>query len=99
MLNNANRSMEQLHPQMEMAQAKYNHAKTYFGSDSMEAQPAKTHYTNLKDKFSEYEADAALARVKMRSYSELKNYTAGRTGNGSGTSGGNSSYSTGRGHA
>ncbi|MDR3601351.1 MAG: hypothetical protein P4L49_12865 [Desulfosporosinus sp.] len=99
MLNNANRSMEQLRPQMEMAQAKYNHAKTYFGADSMEAQPSKTQYTNLKDKFSEYEADAALARVKMRSYSELKNYTAGRTGNGSGTSGGNASYSTRRGHA
>ncbi|MDR3601455.1 MAG: hypothetical protein P4L49_13405 [Desulfosporosinus sp.] len=49
MLNNANRSMEQLRPQMEMAQAKYNHAKTYFGADSLEAQPSKIHYTNLKD--------------------------------------------------
>ena len=97
MLNNANRGMEQLRPQMEMAQAKYNHAKTYFGADRPETQPSKTQYTNLKDKFSEYEADSALAQAKMRSYSELKSYSAGRTGSSSGTPGGNPSYSTGRG--
>lgn len=99
MLNNANHGMEQLRPQMEMAQAKYDFAKAHFGPDSKEAEPAKTQYTNLKTKYSEHESSSALARVRMRSHSELTNYAAGRTGNGIGTSGGNASYSTGRGQA
>jgi len=74
MLNNANQGMDQLRPKIDLAQAQYNHAKTYFGAESMETQPSKTVYTDLKDKFSQYEADSALAQANMRSYEALGKY-------------------------
>lgn len=94
MLNSASRGMQELHPQIEMAKAKYDFAKAHYGADSKEAEPAKAQYANLTTKFNEHEASAALARVRMRSYRELKNYAAEK---GSGMSGSNASFSNSRG--
>jgi hypothetical protein len=92
-LGNAHQGMQDLHPQMNMAKTKYDYAKAHFGADSNEAESTKTQYASIKTDYDRHVASAALAQMKMRSYSELKNYAASRSSKGAGAS----SYTPGRG--
>ena len=78
MLSTAQSGMNDIRPKLSLADAKFNHAKAHYDPQSAEYISASNQYKDLSKQESKYKADSALALAKMRSYSELQSYSAGR---------------------
>ncbi|KLU61434.1 hypothetical protein CEB3_c21130 [Peptococcaceae bacterium CEB3] len=95
-IQTAQNSMRELQPQMDMAQAKYEHSLAHNGADDQKTKDLHDQYQGLKGMYDTHAADATLARMRMRSHDELKAYVGSKK---PGTTGNNSSYSANRGVA
>lgn len=75
-IRTAQTSMNELRPQMDLAQAKYEHSLNYFGPDNQKTKDLQEQYQGLKGMYDRHTADANLAQTRLRSPSELQRHTA-----------------------